>query len=116
MGPSQWAPTRGGRCSSTRSGNRGRTSCPCWRRSPRRRLRRGSMGRLPRRPAGRKRRRMKVTTLLQKKKRLKVKEKGEQQKTQKKMERDRMRKEKISRKPKSREARSEELRRPSCFQ
>ena len=63
VGPSQWAPTRGGRCSSTRSGSRGRTSCPCWRRSPRRRLRRGSMGRLPRRPAGRKRRRVSITVI-----------------------------------------------------
>merc|ERR1712037_655534 len=112
---SQWAPTRGARCSSIRSGSRGRTSCPSWRRSPRRRPRRGRPRRLA--ETAKRRKQMRATILQQRKKGQKARERGERhQKKQKKMEREPMRKEEMERKWKSRVAQFGELRRLTCCQ
>ena len=60
---------------------------------------------------------MRATTLQQRKKRLKVKGRGERrQKTEKKMERDPMRKEEMERKQKNRLAQFGELRLLTCYQ
>ena len=60
---------------------------------------------------------MRATTLQQRKKRLKVKGRGERhQKTEKKMERDPMRKEEMEMKKKNRLAQLGELRLLTCYQ